>query len=115
MSLYSLAKKAGHHTSPSSIATHTPSNIEAEKTFYNSPNSDSFVGFLLFSGADPLDRASTVHPWAWAVSSSPWSLSTDTKQLLTGQHSPELAPTICNFKLLCERLREGERESEQRE
>ena len=55
-----VSKKAGHRASHSSVAEHAPSNIEAEKSFYNSPSSDSPVGFLVLIGGDPLGGTSTV-------------------------------------------------------
>lgn len=55
-----VSKKAGHGTSRSSVAKHAPSTIEVEKSFYDSPSSDSPVGFLVLTRGDPLGRTSTV-------------------------------------------------------
>lgn len=55
-----VSKKAGHLASHSSVAKHAPSNIEAEKSFYNSSSGDSPVGFLVLIRGDSLCRTSTV-------------------------------------------------------
>lgn len=104
-----VSKKAGHGASRSSVAKHAPSTVEVEKSFYDSPSSDSPVGFLVLTRGDPLGRTSTVLLCILGpgqLHNSPLPLSTGTKRLQTGQHSPELAPTICKLKPVRERWRE---------
>lgn len=111
-----VSKKAGHGASRSSVAKHAPSTVEVEKSFYDSPSSDSPVGFLVLTRGDPLGRTSTVLLCILGpgqLHNSPLPLSTGTKRQVPKGSIPQSWPP--QFANSNQYVKDGGREQRERD